>query len=212
MDTKRKVDIIMLVIALGAVIVATFSVGLIGKLFNPEATPTPTPTTASSEYPDYEITQRLEKEGKFVRLINNAEDRGVGQFKNQVGSRTGWLKTNGKFARAYLYAELSVNKQPISQFESLYTKINYIGGHLFRPDSLKTPPSENKTSLLYALRNVSFIKNADFYSMPIGYSDTKPSIKIDWLTFLNSRQKTSFAAFFGSDIDGFIDLRISYEC
>lgn len=214
MPTDHKKAIIYKIISLAISFAAIFLIILIVNaytdLFKPQETPTP--TVVASEYPDYEIVQHLEREGKFVVLIDKAEDRGTGQFKNQVGGRTGWLIANGKFARAYLYANLSVNKQPISQFESLYVKINYIGGHLFRPDTLKTPPSNEKTALLYALRNVSYIANADFYSAPIGYSDTKPFAQINWLTYLNNRQKTSFATFFGSEIDGFVDLKIFYEC
>lgn len=200
------------ILAIATVVAILVFLNKYTDIFKSSPSPSPTVTIAPSEYPDYDIIKRLEREGSFVHLIVEAKDRGQRELENQVGSRTGWLNINGKFSRAYLYAEASINDRPISQFESVFVKLNYIGGHLFRPNSLKVPASENRTELLYALSDASYITQKDFYSSPVGYSDSKPFAKINWFGFLNLKSRISFTGFLASEIDGSIDMKLFYEC
>jgi|SRR3989344_2460271 len=207
MDQENKKTILGAVALIVSIIVIFFLIQGLNRIFNqPMPTPIPSTSVPPSQYPDYDITQNL----KSISLIASASDRN--DRPNQVGNRSGWLEVKGKIAKAYLYAEMNVNGKPISQYESLFIKMDYRGGHLFRPDSLKTPPSETRTRLLYSLRNVSYIPQVTFNSYPVGYSDSKPHTYLDWLTPLTTKTRVSFAGFFGSVIDGFVDVKLYYEC
>jgi len=168
----------------------------------------PEPTPSRSEYPDFEIITDLNNKNHFISLIDNSKVKDG----NIAGYADLKLKSEGKFARAYLYVETSVNDKPISQFESVYALLNEKGGHLFRPNSLKTPPSNNRTRLLFALNDLSYIPKSIYELRPVGYSETKSFRKTSWFSDIDNNEELHFIGFLGSVVDGFIDAKIYYEC
>ena len=209
MDNKKSI-ISALILTLTTVVVF-FLIKGVAHIF-PESTPSPTATVIQSQFPDFDIIKSLDTDAKFVHLINNASDRNDSEAQNQVGARSLSLTVHGKIARAYVYVEASVNNKPISKFESVYIKFNGLGGHLFRPNSLPAPALENATRLLYALNDVSYITPTAYVTYPVGYSDTKAFVKADWFSFLKDGLRVRFAGFFGSQIDGRIDMKLYYQC
>lgn len=156
---------------------------------------------ALSEYPDYE---GLKDMASLVILKESGSWVPEGKKENII-KYTKQLKSEGKFSRIYLYAEVSVNDKPLTQYESLYVKFNYTGGHLFRPQSLKIPPN-TVTRLLYAINNVPYLAT-------IPYSESKTPLTADWFKFFKDDSSIRFDVFISSLKPTVIDkILLYYDC
>lgn len=164
-------------------------------------TPTPTPIIPS-EYPDYEAFQSLQN-----RLVI-VQDRDTYSPKNQpiIGRLIQQLTVSGEFSRIYIYIEASVDDgKPLTQWDSIYMTMNGVGGHLFRPNTLKVP-GDTITKLLYGLNEVPII------SLP--YSEKKTPSAVNWFNQFVDGNVIRYDTFISSLRPGgklkLIEIR--YEC
>jgi hypothetical protein len=111
----------------------------------------------------------------------------------------------GKLAKGYILIKASIDGKPLSQWESIYIKLNNIGGHIFRKNTLPVPESTS-TQLLYTLNNVPFLANGPYRE------DLEP-LKADWFYILNNNRRINFLAFIASLKPAKIEnISIYYEC
>jgi len=139
-----------------------------------------------SEYPDYDSLKDLTP---LMIIDNQISWSPEAKTENIIGYPK-QIKSIGRFARVYLYAEASVNNKPLTQYESLYIKFNNEGGHLFRSQSLKIP-SDTITKLLYAVNNVPYLEH-------VPYSENKIPLTTDWFQFFKDDPSISFYAYISS--------------
>lgn len=144
------------------------------------------PQPKLSEYPDYESLNDLSQ----LTIIENVASWSPEAKLTNIISYQKQLKSVGQFARIYLYAEVSVNDKPLTQYESLYIKLNNIGGHLFRPQSLKIPP-DTITKLLYAINNVPYLTH-------VPYSENKIPFNADWFKLFGNGSSVNFYIYISS--------------
>lgn len=162
----------------------------------------PVPINTVSQYPDYEAYKVMEK--KLI-LAENKESYSP-KDKAIIGKISKTIIVHGEFSRAYLYVDASVDQgKPLTQWDSVFTNLQYTGGHLYRPDSLNIP-SGSSTQLLYGLNQIPFI------TFP--YSDNKTPIVKDWFSQLEDGSRLSFDLFLSSlRAGGVLNLvEIRYEC
>ncbi len=106
-----------------------------------------------SDYPDYESLQHLVSlpiENNFESWTPNSKTEDAKSIKKIVIEK-------GALSKGYLYIEASIDGKPLTQWESIYIKMNNLGGHLFRPQSLPVPTID-KTELLFALNDIPYIE------------------------------------------------------
>lgn len=171
----------------------------IGKRINNQVGPTP--TVSVSQYPDFELVKTIGDDHTIV-IINKSDFRDPNQ-PNTAGNTSGWISSRGQLARAYLFIEASVNDKPLSSFESIFVKMNYVGGHLVLMNSLPVPTFPTATQLLYGLNDINYKRRP---------TDASPTLNTDWFYQLNTKHKISFAAFLASQIDGRVTVKLYYQC
>lgn len=159
------------------------------------------PAPKPSEYPDYEILKNL-------KSLTLAEDKiswsPEGQIENIIGVKK-QLKSSDKFAKIYLYAEVSSNDKPFTQYESLYIRFNNEGGHIFRPQSLKIP-ADTITRLLYAINNIPYLPS-------IPYSENKIPLTTNWFNFFKDDSLITVDIFISSLKPAMLNkIILYYDC
>jgi len=182
----------------------------------------PKPEPKPSEYPDYDSLIDMNS----IVLIENfisytPEGNELIELKdNDPYVFNGILLSPGKIIKGYIeiIASLKNNQddnsdnKPLTNWESIYFKAPYYtkyndkyGGHLFRPESLKLPPSE-KTHLLFSLNNIPFIE------LPyIEFPEKKYYNNL--FNTINQKEEITFLAFISSLRPAKIDsIKIYYEC
>jgi len=162
-----------------------------------------TPEIKPSDFPDYEAFKSMDK--KLV-LAENQESYSP-KGKPVFGRINKIIKPKGEFSRVYLYVESSVdNGKPLSQWDSVYMSLGYVGGHLFRPNSLKFP-GDTITRLLYGANQIPFLET-------IPYSDNGRPVSKDWFLLFQSNKNLYFDAFLSTlRQGGKINLiEIRYQC
>lgn len=180
----------------------------INFIFTDEQTPSPTPTSMPSEFPDFEAYKSMN------RSLVLAQNQITYSPKNQpvVGRLKKDLSVSGQFSRIYIYIEASVDNispdikgKPLSQWDSIYMTMNNKGGHLYRAQALKVP-GDTVTRLLYGLNQVPVI------SLP--YSENKTPIVANWFEEFNNSEMVKFDTFISSlRPGGKLDLvELRYEC
>lgn len=156
------------------------------------------PPPVFSEYPDYDAIQGLNSQVVIENQVSWSP-------KGKIIGHERILQVKGQFSRIYLYAEVSVNNKPLTQYESLYIKANNQGGHIFRPRSLKIPPN-TITRLLYAANNISYLPT-------IPYSETKIPLTTDWFELFKDGKLIKFNTFISSLKPATINkIVIYYDC
>jgi hypothetical protein len=116
------------------------------------------------------------------------------------------LAVEGSPKKAYLTVRVSIEGKPLSRYESVYVKLNDVGGHLFRPDSLKTPETEGATSLLYDLSDVSILPS-------VPYDETRTPETADLAALLKDGKTVRLTAFISSLKPALIEeLTLRYVC
>ncbi|OGD30804.1 hypothetical protein A3J02_01965 [Candidatus Azambacteria bacterium RIFCSPLOWO2_02_FULL_46_11] len=165
--------------------------------------PPPPPPIQPSEFPDYEAFKSMEK--KLV-LVENRETFSP-KNKPIIGRVKKTIEVGGEFSRIYIYIEASVdNGKPLTQWDSIYMSIQYVGGHIFRFNSLKVS-SDTVTKLLYGLNQMPFLES-------IPYSETKTPIIKNWFALFRDGARLEFDAFISTLRQGgklnLVELR--YEC
>lgn len=163
----------------------------------------PTPVVVTpSQFPDYDAYKIMVNK---VTLVEGKESYSP-KDKPIIGRVKKTLIVKGEFSRAYLYVRVSVNGgKPLTQWDSIYSTLGYVGGHLYRPNTLAVPNSSS-TQLLYGLNQIPFVDYP--------YSDNKTPLVKDWFSLLKDERRVEFDMFMSSlRAGGMLDLvEIRYEC
>ncbi len=118
---------------------------------------------------------------------------------------TASLVVKGQIAKAYLAVKASLDGKPLTKYESVYLKLNDVGGHLFRPQSLKTPDTGD-TSLLYELNDVPVLPS-------VPYDEARVPEKADLAATLQDGKTVRLTAFISSLRPALLeDVTIAYVC
>ncbi len=173
----------------------------------------------STEPTDFEKYIQLKNNSKSItvnakRIIspqftsdNQEENNKIALNFLQSNSLT--LVSTGKITSGYLYIKAGAGTTddvgPLSPKESTYIYLGNKGGHLFRPKSLvSTPSEEGYTQYLYDLKNIAFTS--------IPYSDDNRSNIDDWLERLNVPGNNFIGGFVSSTRFGVIEeITIAYD-
>lgn len=154
-----------------------------------------------SEYPDYFSLNNLKK----LDIVQNFSSWTPNASVDENKMIKEIILERGSIANGYIYVKTSINNQAFSSWESIYIKMNNIGGHLFRPNSLPIPKS-NKTELLYTLDNISFLSS-------VPYSEIKTPLKANWFDFFKDNNKIQIVAFISSLKPAIIEeISLYYDC
>ncbi|MFA5107835.1 MAG: hypothetical protein WC497_05980 [Patescibacteria group bacterium] len=159
------------------------------------------PQQPSSPYPDFDSAQKM----VLLPLVKGFESwtpKGVVQPDK---AKTVLMVEGGDVARAYLYIRARVGEQPLTQWESVYAKIDNVGGHLFRPLSLPVP-SGTESRLLYAVNSVPYLPSEP-------YSENRKPVLADWSPSFREGAKIRFDVFISSLRPATLDeVALYYEC
>lgn len=162
-----------------------------------------------SEFPDFDYYNKLSQNNNKLNIITSVDSSVVdGKI---LGRNNVKIKTWGKFSSVYLYINVSVdNNEPLTIWDSIYVtlkKPNYkpMGGHIFRPLSLKMPAS-NTTKLLFDLRKIPYTF--------LPYSESNQYYNADWFDLLNSNNRFEIESFLSTSRVGgkIIEISLAYEC
>ncbi len=161
-------------------------------------TSSPTPSSETQQYQDLAGMQRLEVAKDFASWTPGAK---VDPDK----TRGDMIVVKGKIAKAYLTVSASIGGKPLTKYESIFVKLNDVGGHLFRPQTLATPESD-VTSLLFSLADVPVLTS-------IPYDETRVPEKADLAATLKDGKTVKLTAFISSLRPALLEnLSISYVC
>lgn len=115
------------------------------------------------------------------------------------------VTVKGEVAEGYVYARASESGNPLTKWDSFYFKFNNTGGHLFRPESLKTPDGAG-TQMLFALNDMPYLPS-------VPYSEERAPERANLLELLKSGKTVETFAFISSLRQSQIDeLTLYYAC
>lgn len=157
-----------------------------------------------TEYPDYFFATKIMKS---ITPISDQKGYVLQKTQEIVGSEEVTISSSGSIARGYLYIEAAVdNGRALTIYDSVYVKLNYVGGHLLRNKSLKVPTTTG-TALLYPL-------NAVPYLATIPYDESRTGRTADWVNILNTTRNPVLLSFISTAREGGLiqKVMISYEC
>src|SRR3989338_7864194 len=155
-------------------------------------------------FPDFYVAT---KDMKRVTPISETTSFVNKTTNSIVGIKTITLSRQGKIARGYLLVKASVDSgRPLTIYDSVYVKLNYVGGHLLRNKSLLVP-SASGTTLLYPLNSIPYLPD-------IPYNETRVGSTTDWLEKLNGSSEPVVLAFLSSAREGGLlkEITLAYEC
>jgi hypothetical protein len=208
-EFKKKLQLALLVLAFGFAglwVTILITEGFDEPIKEPHPVGTTTPAVVlPSEYPDYDALSSL----KYV-VLAHAEPSSEANKTVVEGGVKKTIEITGKFSRVYLYAEVSVNEKPLTDWDSLYMKIAETGGHLYRPKSLATPSNELASLLLFNTSAIPFLPN-------LPYSSAREPLITNWFgNVFNATSQTWKARsdiFISTTREGMIHLvALYYDC
>jgi hypothetical protein len=174
------------------------------SVYTPSNTVTSTPIVINpkpSEYPDFDSLPKLHK----LSLVTNFETWTPTAKTESNKTSTKIVVQKGTISKAYIYVRASLDNKALTQWESIFVQMNNKGGHLFRPQSLSVPPSE-QTELLFALNYIPYLPHHP-------YSDKKTPTIIDWFTFFKDKAEINVYTFISSLRPAKLEeLTIYYQC
>lgn len=155
-------------------------------------------------FPDYYVaTHEMKPVSPIKDLVSFVNKK----TNSIVGSTTVTLRREGKIARGYLLIRASVdNGRALTVYDSVYVKLNYVGGHLLRNKSLSVPTSSG-TTLLYPLNSIPYLPD-------IPYDETRAGRTSDWLSIINNSGDPVVLAFLSSARENGLlkEVTFAYEC
>ncbi len=185
-------------------IVAAAALFIIALRHRGSGAPTPAPQAATgtpetAAFDDLAGMRQLQLAKGFASWTPDAK---IDEGKTRALS----LAVKGQVAKAYLGVSASVAGKPLTKYESVFVKFNDVGGHLFRPRSLKTPDDAGPTRLLYDLNELPVLPS-------VPYDETrKPTTAVPYALFKDGRS-VRLTAFISSLRPALLeDLSISYVC
>ncbi len=177
-----------------------FGVALKHRASSPPASETsmPTPSDETQQYQDLAGMQQLALAKDFASWTPGAK---VDPDK----TRGDVIAVKGQIAKAYLIVNASLDGKPLTKYESIFVKLNDVGGHLFRPQTLTTPKSD-VTSLLFSLSDAPVLTS-------IPYDESRVPEKADLAATLKDGKMVKLTAFISSLRPALLEnLSISYVC
>lgn len=154
-----------------------------------------------SELPDYESLTRLKK----LEVVTNFESWTPNSELDPTKMSRRIILNKGSLAKGYIYLRISLDGKTLSQWESIYVKMNDRGGHLFRPQSLAVPKSD-KTEMLFALNYIPFL-------FDIPYNERFTPAVTNWFELFTPNNEIDFVSFISSRKPTIIEeISIYYEC
>lgn len=158
-------------------------------------------TQKSSELPDYESLTRLKK----LILVSGFESWTPNSELDPTKMSRKIILNKGSLAKGYIYLKVSLDGKALSQWESIYVKMNDRGGHLFRPQSLEVPKSD-KTELLYALNYIPYL-------FDIPYNERFIPAVTNWFEFFTPNNEVEVTSFISSRKPAILEeIALYYEC
>lgn len=207
---KIELDILIgyLILILVAVTTSTLGIFLVKKfeVKNPPQLPPPsfvivTSTPKISLYPDFDSLKSIKK----LDIVNNFDSWTPETKLNNDKIFQTIVVDKGKLSKGYLYIRASLDNKALTKWESIYLKMNWTGGHIFRPDSLPIPPSD-KTELLFALNEIPYLS-----SMP--YSEQRVPKTTNWFGLFQNKREISITSFISSLRPAKIEeISLYYQC
>ncbi len=201
--SKKKIVwiVIALIIAAAVIFFAVRGFGSNEEMAEEEEIVSEEGQTDTSQFPDYTLSLNMNK----VDLVSNFISWTPNSQLDNSKIKNLQLKQTGELSKAYLYVRASTEEKPLSKFESFYFKLAGQGGHLFRPNSLALPESD-KTELLYALENVSYLPS-------IPYDETRSPSEINLFSLFGDDKNINIYTFISSRKAANIEeLSIYYDC
>jgi len=199
-----------------AVIITTYQVvtSLQNKKFKDEITDTVTKSVektireeTSSQNPDYSSLRNL----KSLNIANNFESWTPNSNLEDEKVKTSVIVDKGRLSKGYIYIKASLDDGPLTKWESVYLKMNNIGGHLVRQRSLPVPGGDI-TELLYPLDNVYF------YSR-LPYTTDSPQMVTNYLSNFRPNSRVNIDVFISSlkpaklhEVIIYYDCELNEEC
>lgn len=157
--------------------------------------------TKSSNFPDYDSLNQLKKINIVSDFISWTPQSNLEQDK----IKKTLVLEKGQLTKAYVYVRASLDNKALTQWESIYLRLNWTGGHLFRPQSLPIPPSD-KTELLYAVNYVPFLTI-------IPYNEQNTPTIVDWFSYFNDGNIVEVNTFISSLRPALLEeVSIYYQC
>lgn len=155
----------------------------------------------SSDYPDFDSLSQLNK----VTIVSNLTSWTPSSNLNDDKVKKVLILEKGQLAKAYVYIKTSLDNKPLTQWESVYLTMNWVGGHLFRPQSLPIPPS-NKTELLYAINYIPYLNI-------LPYNEQNTPLIADWFPYFIDGNRIEIYTFISSLRPALLDeITIYYQC
>lgn len=154
-----------------------------------------------SNFSDYESLSSLKK----VIIASNFSSWSPSSTLDDGMIKRAVILDKGQLSKGYIYVRASIEGKPLTQWESTYLTMNYVGGHLFRPQSLPLP-SSSKTELLYALNSVPYLSD-------IPYNEQKTPSVANWFVYFNDGNVINLTSFISSLKPALLEeLTIYYQC
>lgn len=157
----------------------------------------------ASDYPYFESLPRMSRLTIWHSFITWTPDGGVEKATHAV------LVTEGQFAKAYLFVRASTGaqppRQPLTRWESIYMRFGGVGGHLFRPLSLKVPPDKNATTLLFDLHDIPYLPDTP-------YSEQRTPLHGEWFSPLVPGTHLLYVLISALQPSVLEDVSLYYEC
>lgn len=210
METKSKQLAINLFLLLGLGIIALIVLDKTTKIFEsqPETIIKEVPVVVQqeakphpSEYPDFDALQKM----KSQTVVEEFESWTPNSKKEPEKVKVVMIVSGGKLSKAYFLIRAVQEDKPLTRWESVYLILNYTGGHLFRPQSLKVPPSSD-TTLLYALDDVPYLARTP-------YSEQITPSRANWFAMLEPNRKVRIETFISSLVPATLkEITLYYQC
>jgi len=173
------------------------------------------PPELPSQYPDWDAIKGKNPDTKILvaRFTSECPSGGCVNHKPATVEFDGIHKkyeVKGKFSRAYLYIEATVDYQrPLTVWDDFYFKVNGLGGHLIDDKNLLPVPPSGISRLLYDLRSISY-----FPTIRDKEKNTNKQLDISLFALLQNGIILDITAAISSDRPGrtMKEVSIYYEC
>jgi len=152
-------------------------------------------------FPDYDSLSKLNQ----VTLVSNFVSWTPSTIVSQDKAKRVLILDKGELSKAYIYIKASLNDKALTQWESIYLTMNWIGGHLFRPQTLPIP-SSNKTELLYAINYLPYLTEIPYNEQ------SQPSIA-NWFPYFTEGNTIEVNTFISSLRPALLEeITLYYQC
>jgi hypothetical protein len=155
----------------------------------------------SSEYPDYSSLGNL----KRLNIITNFTSWTPNSKLEEDKTKIIIVVDKGHLSKGYVYIKASLDNNPLTRSESVYLKMNNVGGHLVKSKSFPVPNS-SVTELLFPLDSV-------FFYSRLPYTEGSLQLTANYLFMFVPNSRIRIDTFISSLKPAVIqDVSIFYDC